>query len=977
MAEEERREADAGGDAAAVAAHASSSSSSMQIHAGSQLQIHGFLELGMSSSKKSMDFLDLEQSQTGPNFMPMSRVKVYRLADGGKWDDQGTGHVSIEYMEGSKELGLTVLDEEDNETLLAHCITSDDIYRKQEETIISWRDHETATELALSFQEATGCSYIWDHICDIQRSLQFSNLGALEVGPRQASEPLEASRVLHSNDSLLKHVHDALSLAAKGLKARKSFRWCGATTVANLLSDDPYRSANGEFRELPPVELSNLPLILKTILEGGITDQIRVAELITQDRDFFPKLVDIFRMCEDLENLDDLHMIFKLVKGLILLNNPAIFDKIFSDEFILDIIGALEYDPEVPRVQKHRAFLKDHVVFKEAIPIKSISVVSKIHQTYRIGYLKDVILPRALDDATLSSLNNMIHTNNASVISLLKDDVCFIRELFARMRSSDISTESKRELVLFLHEFCSLSKSLPLVQQLRLFRDLSGEGVFEIISDVLQSQDRKIVSAGTDILILFLNQDPNLLRSYIVQQEGNSLLGLLVKGMVTDFGEEMHCQFLEILRILMDSFTMSGAHRDVIIEVFYERHLDYLVDVIASSCSPRNLSQKTSNSVGIVRNAEVHRIRPEILLNVCELLCFCVVHHPYRIKCNFLMNNAIEKILTLTRRREKFLVVAAVRFMRTIISRNDEHLIRHVVKFNLLKPIIDAFVENGNRYNMLHSGVLELLEYIRKENLKYLVIYVVESFWDILEKFEHFGSIQAFKLKYQQYLDSAETRSSVSVPDTRKKAEQRGLDKEEEDYFNEESDEEDSGSGQRAKHAANQHSKASVANGGEGHDRPKSTGLVDYDDDDDEDFNPPPKEPDRASEDDDELLNISVVKRKLVNTVDGKHADVEVRKKQKIETRISCVKIAAVTNMASKHTDLQNKNAPSPTSSTSNETNGVLGEHGTTSDDHQYPPDSAEASRQTGGDYMKDVDSMSTEKVNTKKSSDSEPYSVR
>lgn len=30
--------------------------------------------------------------------------------------------------------------------------------------------------------------------------------------------------------------------------------------------------------------------------------------------------------------------------------------------------------------------------------------------------------------------------------------------------------------------------------------------------------------------------------------------------MVTDFGEAMHCQFLEILRILMDSFTMSGAH---------------------------------------------------------------------------------------------------------------------------------------------------------------------------------------------------------------------------------------------------------------------------------------------------------------------------------------------------------------------------------------------------------------------------------
>ncbi|VAH60747.1 unnamed protein product [Triticum turgidum subsp. durum] len=870
----------------------------------------------------------------------MQRVKVYRLRDGGKWDDQGTGHVAVDYIEGSKEPGLTVLDEEDNETLLVHNITSEDIYRKQEETIISWRDPEAATELALSFQEAAGCSYIClcrDNICDIQRNLQFSNLGGLEVGPRPASEHLEASRVLHSHD-------------------------------------ESFRSVNGELRELPPVDLSNLPLILKTILEGGITDQMRVAELITQDRDFFPKLLDIFRMCEDLENLDDLHMIFKLVRGIILLNSPSIFDKIFSDEFILDIIGALEYDPEVAKVQKHRIFLKDHVVFKEAIPIKNISVVSRIHQTYRIGYLKDVILPRILDDATLASLNTMIHTNNAAVISLLKDDACFIQDLFSRMRSPNISMESKRELVLFLHEFCTLSKSLPLVQQLRLFRDLSGEGVFEIVSDVLQSQDRKIVSAGTDIVILFLNQDPNLLRSYIVQQEGNSLLGLLVKGMVTDFGEQMHCQFLEILRILMDSFTMSGAHRDVIIEIFYERHLDYLVDVIASSCPSRSATRTSPNSALVGGNTEVHRIKPEILLNVCELLCFCVVHHPYRIKCNFLMNNAIEKILTMTRRSEKFLVVAAVRFMRTIISRNDEHLIRHVVKFNLLKPIIDAFVENGDRYNMLQSGVLELLEHIRKENLKPLVIYVTESFSDQLMKFEHFGSIQAFKLKYQQYLESADMKLSASVPDMRKKAEGRGLEKEEEDYFNE-SDEEDSV--RRTKHAHSEHneeSKDDVANGSETGDissRPKSGGLVDYADDDDEDFNPPPKEPDRPV-DDDELLTISTVKRKLVNTGDGKHADGEVRKRQKIETRITCAKISGLTNLASKHKDSLASSSPSC------EANGVLGEHATHSDEHQHSTDTAETSRQVGGDCIKAMGSLSSEKaVNTAKINDSEPYLVR
>lgn len=136
----------------------------------------------------------------------MQRVKVYRLNDDGNWDDQGTGHVTVDYLERSEELGLFVIDEEDNETLLVHRISSDDIYRKQEDTIISWRDAEYSAELALSFQENTGCSYIWDNICSVQRNMHFSSL---------------SNEAYHS-------------------------------------------SANSELRELPAVELSALPLILKT-----------------------------------------------------------------------------------------------------------------------------------------------------------------------------------------------------------------------------------------------------------------------------------------------------------------------------------------------------------------------------------------------------------------------------------------------------------------------------------------------------------------------------------------------------------------------------------------------------------------------------------------------------------------------------------------------------------------------------------------
>ncbi|XP_027339154.1 serine/threonine-protein phosphatase 4 regulatory subunit 3-like isoform X3 [Abrus precatorius] len=742
-----------------------------------------------------------EKSQTIAN--SMQRVKLYRLNDNGKWDDQGTGHVTVDYLERSEELGLFVYDEEDNETILLHRISPDDIYRKQEDSIISWRDPEYATELALSFQEPGGCSYIWDNICSVQRNMHF-----------------------------------------------------------NTLSSEAFHSVNSELRELPAVELSTLPLIVKMVGESGIADQLRLTELILSDQDFFRKLMELFRVCEDLENMDGLHMIFKIIKGIILLNSTQIFERILSDEFIVDIIGALEYDPEVPHVQHHRKFLMEHVIFKEAIPIKNTIVLSKIHQTYRVGFLKDVVLARILDEATIASLNSIIHANNAIVVSLLKDDSTFIQELFARLKLPTTSPEYKKNMVHFLHEFCSLSKSLQMVQQLRLFRDLMNEGIFDIITDILQSQDKKLVLTGTDILTLFLNQDPNLLRSYVVGQEGITLLGLLVKGMITDFGDDMHCQFLEILRNLLDSCSLSGAQRDAIIDIFYEKHLGQLIEVIIASCPSEKVVHASSKTIdpGPRIKYVSGGTKPEILSNICELLCFCVLHHPYRIKCNFLLNKVIDKILLLTLRREKYLVVGAVRFVRTILSRHDEHLINHFVRNDLLKPIVDAFIANGYRYNLLNSAVLELFEYIRKENLKLLLKYIVDSFWDQLVKFEYLVSIHSLK-----FLDNDGTKGTVIIND-RRRLDERAPDKEEDDYFND-SDEEDTTSTSISHNHKGQQQQPVLSNGVAASNSqlsPRSGGLVDYDDDeDDEDYRPPPRKKPEVSEEDEGTVESFRLKRKL------------------------------------------------------------------------------------------------------------------
>ncbi|KAL8104101.1 hypothetical protein AgCh_028363 [Apium graveolens] len=121
-------------------------------------------------------------------------------------------------------------------------------------------------------------------------------------------------------------------------------------------------------------------------------------------------------------------------------------------------------------------------------------------------------------------------------------------------------------------------------------------------------------------------------------------------------------------------------------------------------------------------------------------------------KCNFLLNNVIDKVLFLTRMREKYLVVAAVRFVRILISRNDDHLFNHIVKNNLLKPVIDVFVDKGNRYNLLNSAVLELFEHVRRENFKILIKYIINSFWGQLVNFANFSSIHSLKVRYDQII---------------------------------------------------------------------------------------------------------------------------------------------------------------------------------------------------------------------------------
>ena len=91
--------------------------------------------------------------------------------------------------------------------------------------------------------------------------------------------------------------------------------------------------------ELPACELSKLEEIselFSSVLPSPIRRE-KLAVAIENDG-YIKKLIDLFHMCEDLENTEGLHHLFDIFKSVFLLNKNALFEIMFSDDVIFDIV---------------------------------------------------------------------------------------------------------------------------------------------------------------------------------------------------------------------------------------------------------------------------------------------------------------------------------------------------------------------------------------------------------------------------------------------------------------------------------------------------------------------------------------------------------------------------------------------------------------------------------------------------------------
>ncbi|KAF2235807.1 DUF625-domain-containing protein [Viridothelium virens] len=646
-------------------------------------------------------------AQTGPPTNDRKRVKVYELRNN-DWYDRGTGFC-VGQMVNDEARIYVQSEEEPNRMLLETKVQKDDGYQKQQDTLIVWTE-PNGIDMALSFQEAEGCAAIWEFVSDTQQ--RFTGIGP--------------------DDNLEDDVLDAFNPML-----------------------------------LPTPDLSNLQDIETMMRTANASPSGRDALakfIMNKDVDYISKLVPLIEMAEDLESLPDLHRLCNIMKTLILLNDTAIVEFVVTDEVVLGVVGALEYDPDFPSHKaNHRQYLSDESKFKEVVPIDDPEIKKKIHYTYRLQYLKDVVLARILDDPTFSVLNSLIFFHQVDIVQHLQSNQAFLSELFGVFGEEVTDQQRKKDAVHFIQQCCAVAKNLQAQARASLYQNFIQGGLFAVITFALRHRDASVRVAGTDVLVALIDHDPLMMRSQIfkaINEKTKPLTDTLIELLLVEVDLGVKAQMADAIKVLLDPTantasvdTLSRTNSDFLakmranggaqpladnfIQNFYDESAKKLFQPLKDLEKRENMSNLTVQEISLYSH-------------LVEVLCFFVRQHSFRSKYFILSEGLASRVAQLMACPEKHLKLGALRYFRTCIGLQDEFHNRQIISNKLFEPIFNIVFATMPKDNLLNSACLELFEFIKRENVKAIIIHLVETYRDQLKDINYVPTFQQLILRYDQ-----------------------------------------------------------------------------------------------------------------------------------------------------------------------------------------------------------------------------------
>lgn len=482
------------------------------------------------------------------------------------------------------------------------------------ETLIVWTEPTNGVDMALSFQEAEGCTMIWRFINSIQTPYRTLN------GPDDSF-----------SDDLTMETPQPISLPSPSLG--------NLTEIEGQLR---MMSGTGNGRDA----------LTKYVL----------------NEDLIGKLCPLVSEAEDLESLNDLHRLCNIMKIIILLNDTSIIEHAVSDECVIGVVGALEYDPDFPSHKaNHRQWLEDKSRYKEVVKIEDPQIQKKIHQTYRLQYLKDVVLARILDDNTFSVLNSLIFFNQVDIVQHIQANSTFLMELFDVFKQSGEDPKRMKDAVLFIQQCCTVAKNLQPPARQSLYHQFTQHGLLPVIIFGLRHTDTAVRVGATDIMVCMIDHDPLMIRQLIYQQVGNNQLPLtdsLIDLLLVEVDLGVKSQVSDALKVLLDqgpppqeqAFAKANGEyagrpqarlqgpdpqQERFLESFYEKSALRLFEPLMA------LEGRTDMEFSVQQAS--------MFTYLIEILCFFIRQHQHRSKYFVLDHNIVKRIEQLLHSPEKFI----------------------------------------------------------------------------------------------------------------------------------------------------------------------------------------------------------------------------------------------------------------------------------------------------------------------------------
>jgi hypothetical protein len=218
----------------------------------------------------------------------------------------------------------------------------------------------------------------------------------------------------------------------------------------------------------------------------------------------------------------------------------------------------------------------------------------------------------------------------------------------------------------------------------------------------------------------------------------------------------------DVLKICLDNDNDNRLIRDKFLNAFYDDYLHWLLLPLTHPAPLSRTSVGTGHSCrggcALVKQERFQSLQDNASATasrrvIFEILSHCVQLHSYRIKYFIIRNSVLNSCNKVFLSPMRSVYLCAVKLLKDIICLKDDAYCKHIIKFDLLGPLVNL-LRGTLRDNLITSSVLGLVEFIRRENIRSLVGYLVERFGDVLELIPS-ATVSGLRLRYEQNVNGS------------------------------------------------------------------------------------------------------------------------------------------------------------------------------------------------------------------------------